>query len=93
MNAREQSKAAQRQERAVSRERSKLQKRLEAAEGRISELESRLNTVSDALTKATEKRDLEAIVKLGTEYAELEKQLDRAYEEWQVVDNEFKAAP
>ena len=68
VDTREQSKAAQRQDRAIQRDRGKLLKRREAAENRISELEARLNAVSDALTAATERRDLQAIVKLGTEY-------------------------
>jgi ATP-binding cassette, subfamily F, member 3 len=86
--AREASKAAQRQERAAQRERGKLQKRRQDAEQRISDLEARLNAVSDALTAATEKRDLEAIVKLGTEYAQLEIDLDEAYQAWQLVEEE-----
>ncbi len=89
---RQQNKAVQRQERAASRERSKLQKKLQAAEARISELEARLNAVSDALTAATEKRDLDAIVKLGTEYAQREEELEKAYEEWQRADKEVAQA-
>jgi ATP-binding cassette subfamily F protein 3 len=90
-DAREASKTVQRQERAQERERSKLQKRKQAAEARISELEETLNKVSDDLTAATEKRDLEAIVKLGTRYTELEEALERAYEEWQRVEEETTA--
>jgi len=88
VDIREQNKAAQRQERAAERERTRQQKRREEAENRISGLEARLNTVSDALTVATEARDLEAIVKLGTEYARLEEELDQAYAEWQRVEEE-----
>ena len=80
--------AAQRQERAAQRERDKLLKRRDQAEVYISELEARLNSVSDALTAATEARDLEAIVKLGTEYARLEKDLDQAYLAWQAAEDE-----
>ncbi len=85
-DTREQSKAVQRQERAAQRERSKLVKRRDAAEARISELEARLNAVSDALTAATDARDLEAIIKLGTEYAQLETDLDQAYQDWQQME-------
>jgi len=89
---REQGKAAQRQDRAAQRDRSRLLKRREAAESRISELEARLNAVSDALTAATERRDLDAIVKLGTEYTQLEADLDQAYGDWQQVEEEVGAA-
>ena len=91
-DSREHGKAAQRQDRAAQRDRSKLLKRREAAESRISELEARLNAVSDALTAATEKRDLDAIVKLGTEYTQLETALDEAYSDWQSVEEEVGAA-
>ncbi|HKP51249.1 MAG TPA: ABC-F family ATP-binding cassette domain-containing protein [Chloroflexia bacterium] len=89
---REESKSAQRQDRAAQRDRTKLLKRREAAEHRISDLEARLNAVSDALTAATEKRDLDAIVKLGTEYTQLESDLDQAYSDWQQVEEEVGAA-
>ncbi|MBF6612683.1 MAG: ABC-F family ATP-binding cassette domain-containing protein [Chloroflexi bacterium] len=88
LDSREQSKAAQRQDRAAQRERGKLLKKREAAEAQISELEARLNNVSDALTKATEERNLEAIVQLGTEYSRLETHLDEAYQRWQQVEEE-----
>jgi ATP-binding cassette subfamily F protein 3 len=91
-DTREQGKAAQRQDRAAQRDRSRLLKRREAAESRISDLEARLNAVSDALTAATEKRDLDAIVKLGTEYTQLEVDLDQAYGDWQQVEEEVGAA-
>ncbi|MEO5954028.1 MAG: ABC transporter ATP-binding protein, partial [Chloroflexia bacterium] len=91
-DVREQNKAVQRQERAAEREKSKLHKRRQDAEDRISAVEARLNTVSDALTKATEKRDLNAIVKLGTEYAQLEEELEQAYSAWQLVEDEVNAA-
>ncbi len=93
VDVREQGKVAQRQDRTVQRDRSKLLKRRDAAEGRISDLEARLNSVSDALTAATERRDLDAIVKLGTEYTQLETDLDRAYSDWQQVEEEVGAAP
>jgi ATP-binding cassette subfamily F protein 3 len=91
VDAREQNKATQRQERAAQRERDKLFKRRETAESRISDLEARLNMVSDALTAATEVRNLEEIVKLGTEYARLEVELDNAYKDWQRVEEEVTA--
>jgi ATP-binding cassette subfamily F protein 3 len=90
IDPREQSKAAQRQDRAAERERARQEKRRQQAENRISELEARLNTVSDALTAATDARDLEAIVKLGTEYAHLEEELDQAYTDWQQVEEEVE---
>ena len=90
VDPREQSKAAQRQDRAAERERARQEKRRQQAESRISELEARLNTVSDALTAATDARDLEAIVKLGTEYAHLEEELDQAYTDWQQVEEEVE---
>ncbi len=93
MDTREQSKAIQRQERAAEREKARLEKRRQEAENRISTLEARLNAVSDALTKATEKRDLDAIVKLGTEYAQLEEELDQAYSVWQSAEEEANAVP
>jgi ATP-binding cassette subfamily F protein 3 len=92
VDTREQGKNAQRQDRVAQRDRSRLLKRREAAENRISDLEARLNSVSDALTAATEKRDLEAIVKLGTEYTQLEAELDAAYAEWQQVEEEVAPA-
>ncbi len=67
-------------------------KRRQAAEDRISEVEARLNGVSDALTAATEARDLDEIVKLGTEYTRLEDELDQAYQEWQRIEEEVGAA-
>ncbi|HEX8218057.1 MAG TPA: ABC-F family ATP-binding cassette domain-containing protein [Chloroflexia bacterium] len=85
---REASKSVQRQDRAQERERTRLHKRKQAAEARISELEETLNRVSDDLTAATERRDLEAIVKLGTRYTELEEALEQAYAEWQRVEEE-----
>jgi len=88
VDTREQSKALQRQERAADRERTRRQKQRDDAERRISELEARLNSVSDALTAATEARDLDAIVKLGTEYAQLEEELDEAYKAWQRMEEE-----
>ncbi|HET9492624.1 MAG TPA: ABC-F family ATP-binding cassette domain-containing protein [Chloroflexia bacterium] len=91
VDTREQSKAAQRQNRAGERERARLLKRKEAAEGRVSELEERLNSCSDKLTRATEQRDLDEIVKLGTEYAALEEELDRAYAEWNSLEEEVQA--
>ena len=47
-----------------------------------------MNSVSDALTAATEARDLDAIVKLGTEYARLEEELDEAYKAWQRMEED-----
>ena len=91
VDTREQNKAAQRQERAAERERGRLLKRKEAAEGRVSELEEQLNACSDKLTRATEQRDLDEIVKLGTEYARLEEELDRAYAEWNSLEEEVGA--
>jgi ATP-binding cassette subfamily F protein 3 len=91
IDTREQSKAIIRQERAAQRDQARREKRRDEAEARISELEARLNAVSDALTEATEKRDLEAIVKLGTEYSQLESALDAAYNEWQVAEEEARA--
>jgi ATP-binding cassette, subfamily F, member 3 len=90
-DARDSSRATQRQERAAQRERDRLIKRKEAAEAKVGEIEARLNSVSDALTAATEKRDLEAIVKLGTEYSKLEGELDDAYAEWQRLEEEATA--
>ena len=87
VDSREQSKAVQRQDRAAQREQNKLLKQREAAEARISELEANLNAVSDALTAATEARDLEKIVQLGTEYARLEGALEDAYQAWQQAEN------
>ena len=92
IDTREVSKAAQRQDRAAQRERTKIQKRREDAEHRISELEERLNTVSDQLTAATEARNLDEIVKLGTLYTQLEHDLDNAYKEWERVEREVGAA-
>src|SRR5205085_2232551 len=88
-DTREQSKATQRQERAAERDRARAEKRKQEAEDHISTLEARLNVVSDALTQATERRDLDAIVKLGTEYAHLEEELDQAYQAWQVLEDEI----
>ncbi len=87
-DTREQSKTVQRQERAAERERTRQLRRRQEAENRISDLEAQLNSVSDALTAATDVRDLEAIVKLGTEYARLEEDLDQAYADWQKVEEE-----
>lgn len=92
IDLREQGKAAQRQDRNAQRDRSNLLKRRDAVEGRISDLEARLNSVSDALTAATERRDLEAIVRLGTEYTQLEAALEAAYSDWQQVEEEVGAA-
>ncbi|MEO8287275.1 MAG: ribosomal protection-like ABC-F family protein [Chloroflexota bacterium] len=91
MDTKEQSRAAQRQDRAAERERARLLKRRQDAEDNISQIEARLNTVSDSLTAATEVRDLEAIVKLGTEYARLEEDLDKAYSTWQQLEDEVNA--
>src|SRR5688500_3670662 len=88
MDTREASKATQRQERAANREKERLQKRRQQAEARVGELEGKLNAVSDELTAATEARDLDAIVRLGTQYTQLEADLDRAYEEWQKLEEE-----
>jgi ATP-binding cassette subfamily F protein 3 len=87
-DTREQNKALQRQERAAERERGRRQKQREDAENRISDLEALLNSVSDALTAATDARDLDAIVKLGTEYAQLEEDLDQAYKDWQRMEED-----
>lgn len=65
-----------------------LQKRIEQAEAHISELEALLNATSDALSRATEARDLDEIVRLGIEYTRLEAELDRAYEQWQKLEEE-----
>jgi ATP-binding cassette subfamily F protein 3 len=92
VDTREQNKVVLRQERAAQREQSKLMKRRQAAENRISELEARLNAVSDALTAATEARNLDDIVRLGTEYARLEDDLDQAYRDWEQVEQEVAAA-
>lgn len=91
-DGREASKAVQRQERAALREKAKMQKRREQAESRISELEARLNSVSDSLTAATEARNLEEIVKLGTLYTQLEEELDRAYKDWEQIEQEVNEA-
>ncbi len=90
-DTRDGNKAAQRQDRAQQRERSKVLKQKESAEAHISELEERMNKVSDALTVATEKRNLEEIVKLGTEYTRMEEALERAYEDWQKIEQEATA--
>ena len=89
LNPREASKAVQRQDRALERERTRLLKRREQAEVRISELEARLNAVSDDLTAATEARNLDSIVRLGTEYTRLEAELDDAYQAWQQAEEEI----
>ncbi|MDQ6695510.1 MAG: ABC-F family ATP-binding cassette domain-containing protein [Chloroflexota bacterium] len=83
---RDSNRANQRQDRAVQRERGKLLKQRESAEGRISTLEAQLNQVSDALTAATEARNLQEIVRLGTDYARLEQELDHAYIDWQSAE-------
>ncbi len=84
----EDGRAARRRQRAVERERLNLQKRIEQAEAHISELEALLNATSDALSRATEARDLDEIVRLGIEYTRLEAELDRAYEQWQKLEEE-----
>jgi ATP-binding cassette subfamily F protein 3 len=88
---RDQSKSVQRQDRAAERERARMDKRKQAAEANISRLEARLNAVSDSLTEATERRDLDAIVKLGTEYTHLEEELDAAYKAWQQIEEDAGA--
>jgi ATP-binding cassette subfamily F protein 3 len=88
---REQNKSVQRQDRAAERERTRMGKRKQEAEANISRLEARLNSVSDSLTEATERRDLDAIVKLGTEYTRLEEELDAAYKAWQQIEEEAGA--
>jgi ATP-binding cassette subfamily F protein 3 len=87
-DSREASKSVQRQERAAQRDKERLQKRRNQAEARVGELEEKLNAVSDALTAATNARDLDAIVRLGTEYTKLETELDAAYAEWQRIEEE-----
>jgi hypothetical protein len=57
----------------------------------VSELEERLNACSDQLTRATEQRDLDEIVRVGTEYTRLEEELDRAYAEWNGLEEEVGA--
>jgi ATP-binding cassette subfamily F protein 3 len=91
VDTREASKATQRQERAAVREKGRLQQRRAQAEARVGELEGKLNSVSDELTAATESRDLDAIVRLGTEYTRLEADLDQAYEEWQRLEEDALA--
>lgn len=58
------------------------QKRLNTTEREVGRLEARLNDVSDEMTRAGIDQDMDAVTRLGAEYARLEAQLEAAYAAW-----------
>jgi ATP-binding cassette subfamily F protein 3 len=57
-------------------------KRLAALEREVEALEQELARVKAALEEASSAQNIEQISALGTQYAELEEQLERCYEDW-----------
>lgn len=62
---------------------SRLQRRLISTERDIARLEGRLNELSDAIAIAGVDGDQETLARLGTEYAQIEAELDNAYALWE----------
>jgi ATP-binding cassette subfamily F protein 3 len=70
---------------------SRLQKQLASAERDISRLEARLNDLSDAIAIAGIDGDRTRLERLGIDYAEAERQLDRAYQLWEEINGQLEA--
>jgi ATP-binding cassette subfamily F protein 3 len=70
---------------------SRLQKQLASAERDISRLEARLNDLSDAIAIAGIDGDRVRLERLSTDYADVEGQLDGAYQFWEDLNGELEA--
>ena len=62
---------------------SRVAKSLSGVEREIAKLEGKLNELSDALAVASIDADVDALARLGTEYAKVQDELDGAYERWE----------
>jgi ATP-binding cassette subfamily F protein 3 len=69
---------------------SRLQKQLASAERDISRLEARLNDLSDAIAIAGIDGHRERLEHLGIEYADVEQQLDGAYQLWEELNGQLE---
>ncbi len=72
---------------------SRLQKRLASAERDIGKLEGRLNELSDAVAIAGIDGNAADLARLGTEYAEVQEQLDAAYTLWEEINQQIDSVP
>ena len=70
---------------------SRLQKQLTSAERDISRLEARLNDLSDAIAIAGIDGHRARLEQLGVEYADAERELDRAYQLWEELNGALEA--
>ena len=80
--SRAQAKSRERRRRAAARE---SERRREEADRNVSELEERVKSLEAKLTRASERRDVDAVTRLGREYEEAQAALERAVEEWAEV--------
>jgi ATP-binding cassette, subfamily F, member 3 len=71
----------------------KLQKALAQVERDIARLEGKLNELSDALAVASIDADVEALGRLGTEYAKVQAELEAAYARWEELSDQLAAVP
>jgi ATP-binding cassette subfamily F protein 3 len=71
---------------------SRLQRRLASAERDIGKLEGRLNELSDAIAIASVDGNQEALTRLGTEYSQVQEELDHAYALWEELHAQIESS-
>ena len=72
-------KAKDRKRKAAERE---SERRRDEADRNVAELEGRVKSLEEKLARASERRDVDAVARLGREYEEAQAELERAVEEW-----------
>ncbi len=77
--SRAQSRSRDRKRKAAARE---SERRREEADRNVSDLEARVKSLEVKLARASERRDVDAVARLGREYEDAQKELERAVEEW-----------
>jgi ATP-binding cassette, subfamily F, member 3 len=70
----------------------RTQKSITAVERDIAKLEGKLNELSDALAIASIEADVDALARLGTEYENVQGDLDAAYERWEELSASLEVA-
>ena len=80
--SRAQAKSGERRRRAAARE---SERRREEADRNVADLEEQVKSLEAKLARASERRDVDAVTRLGREYEEAQAALERAVEEWAEV--------
>jgi len=68
-----------------------IERELAQAERAIEELETRLRELADELDEATARQDVEAVAELGAAYERLQEEIERAYAQWERLQDELAA--